>query len=154
MHGAETDVVRIFDDKLKISDKEMQDYLEQANLEKYGFKKTVEETTETDENGKITKKKTIHYKVTDDCSRVMFWEGVLEQRLPELLKASKLSKTTVKEVQSRITGRKTKSCTVGLEIHPNRCLKNRASDGKRKRSAGHCNWFCLFCWASSIRYAD
>ena len=74
VHGAETDVVRIFDDKLKISDKEMQDYLEQANLEKYGFKKTVEETTETDENGKITKKKTIHYKVTDDCSRVMFWK--------------------------------------------------------------------------------
>ncbi|CAB4043360.1 Hypothetical predicted protein, partial [Paramuricea clavata] len=109
--------------------KEMQDYLEQADLEKYGFTKTVEVSTETDENGKTTTKKTIYYKVTGDCSRVMFWEGVLEKRMPEELQASKLSSTSVKEVKSRIAGRKTKSCMIILEIHPNRCLKKMSGNG-------------------------
>ena len=91
MHGAETDVIRVFDDKLRLTNDEMEEYLKEADLERFGFTKTVEVSTETDENGKTTKKKTIYYKVTDDCSKVMFWESVLEQRLPEKLHASKLS---------------------------------------------------------------
>ena len=153
VYGAESDVVRIFDDKLRITDEEMQDYLKQADLERYGFTKTVEETTETDENGKTSKRKTIYYKVTDDCSKVMFWESVLEQRMPEKLHASKLSTITVKEVQNRIVGRKTKSCTVGLEIHPNRCLRKNYSNKLSKRSAAKdCN-DCGICWGASIQYA-
>jgi hypothetical protein len=35
VHGAESDVVHVFDDKLRLTDKEMQDYLKQADLEKY-----------------------------------------------------------------------------------------------------------------------
>jgi hypothetical protein len=35
VHGAESDVVRVFDDKLRLTDKEMQDYLKQADLEQY-----------------------------------------------------------------------------------------------------------------------
>ncbi|CAB4040135.1 Hypothetical predicted protein [Paramuricea clavata] len=151
VNGAESDVVRIFNDKLRLTNKEMQDYLKQADLERYGFTKTVEVSTETDENGKTTTKKTIYYKVTDDCSRVMFWEGILEQRLPEELQASKLSSTIVKEVKSRIAGRKTKSCTVMLEIHPKRCLKKIPDNGVSKRTAHQCNW-CLICFAASIRY--
>ena len=127
-------MVRVFDDKLRLTDEEMAEYLKQADLERYGFTKTVEFSTETDENGKTTKKKTIYYKVTDDCSRVAFWESVLEQRMPEKLQASKLSSITVKEVQRRIAGRQTKKCTVGLEIHPNRCLKkSKADNGVSKR---------------------
>ncbi len=140
MLGAEDDVVRVLYEKLHITSKEMQDYLKQANLEKYGFEKNVEISTKTGKNGKTTKK-TIYYLVTDDCSRVMFWEGVLEQRLPKKLKVS----TTVKEVQSRITGRKTKSCTVGLEIHTNRFSDKTVGNGESKRTAsGHgCNaWWC------------
>ena len=154
VYGAESDVVRVFDHKLHITDKEMQDYLKQADLERYGFEKTVETSTETDENGKITKKKTIYYKVTDDCNRVMFWERILEQRMPEKLQASKLSSTTVKEVQRRITGRKTKSCIVMLEIHPNRCLKKKSDDAVSKRSSAKgCNAKeCWVCWAASIQY--
>ena len=98
MRGAESDVVRVFDDKLRLTDEEMAEYLKQADLERYGFTKTVQSSIETDENGKTTKKKTIYYKVTDDCSRVAFWESVLEQRMPEELQASKLSSTIVKEV--------------------------------------------------------
>ena len=56
----------------------MQDYLKKADLERFGFTKTVEVSTETDENGRTTRKRTIYYKVTDNCSRVMFWEGILE----------------------------------------------------------------------------
>jgi hypothetical protein len=155
VYGAESDVVRVFDDKLRLTDKEMQDYLKQADLERYGFEKTVETSTETDENGKITKKKTIYYKVTDDCNRVMFWEGVLEQRMPEKLQASKLSSATVKEVQRRVVGRKTKSCTVMLEIHSNRCLNKTPDNGVSKRGARRgCGWWCLFCWSASIQYGN
>ena len=156
MHGAESDVVRVFDDKLRLTDEEMAEYLKQADLERYGFTKTVEVSTETDENGKTTRKKTIYYKVTDDCSRVAFWESVLEQRMPEKLQASKLSSSTVKEVQSRIAGRQTKSCMVMLEIHPNRCLKkSRAENGVSKRgTARGCSIWCRFCWSASIQYND
>jgi hypothetical protein len=85
----------------------------------------------------------------------MFWEGVLEKRMPEELQASKLSSTTVKEVKSRIAGRKTKSCTVMLEIHPNRCLKKMSGNGVSKRAATRgCNGGCGICWGASIRYAD
>ena len=130
----------------------MAEYLKQADLERYGFTKTVEFSTETDENGKTTKKKTIYYKETDDCSRVAFWESVLEQRMPEKLQASKLSSTTVKEVQRRIAGRQTKKCTVGLEIHPNRCLKkSKADNGVSKRGVRGCSWGAA-CWNASIQY--
>ena len=151
MYCGETDVVRIFDDQLHLTRKEMLDYLKQADLEKYGFEKTVEVCTVTDENGKTTKKTTIYYKVTDDCSRVAFWERVLEQRLPKELKASKLSSTTVKEVKSRIAGRRAKSCTVGLEVHPNRCLRKNSNNGVSKRGAAGCKW-CLICFNASIQY--
>lgn len=53
-------------------------YLEKADLEKYGFVKTTEVSTETDEHGKKKTKKTIYYKVTDDCSKVKFWESVAQ----------------------------------------------------------------------------
>ena len=153
MHGAESDVVRVFDDKIHLSNKKMEEYLKQADLERFGFKKTVEVSTVTDENGKTTKKKTIYYKVTDDCSRVMFWESVLEQRMPEELQASKLSSTTVKEVNSRIADRHTKSCTVMLEIHPNQCLRKSADNRVSKRGALWCSpVFCLICWGASVQY--
>ena len=153
VHGGESDVIRIFDGKLRLSEKQMQDYLKKADLENYGFTKTVEVSTETDENGRKTTKRTIYYKVTDDCSRVMFWEGVLEKRMPKELQASKLSQITVKEVEKRIAGRDTKQCTVGLEIHLNRCLTKSDNDGKSKRAARGCsNGFCLICFTAAISY--
>ena len=156
VHGAESDVVRIFDDKVRLTNEKMEEYLKQDDLERFGFTKTVEVSTETDENGKTTKKTTIYYKVTDDCSKVAFWESVLEQRMPEELQASKLSSATVKEVQRRISGRQTKSCMVMLEIHPNRCVKKGSVDNgvsKRGTARNICmRIFCSFCWAASIQY--
>ena len=136
-----------------MSRNEMFGYLKQADLEGNGFDKTVEDCTETDENGKTTKKTTIYYKVTDDCSTVAFWESVLEQRLPEKLQASKLSLTTVKEVKRRIAGRQTKKCTVGLEVHPNRCLEKSSDNGVSKRGTRRrrCSW-CLLCFNAAIQY--
>ena len=157
VHGAESDVVRIFDDKVSLTNEKMEEYLKKADLERYGFTKTVEVSTVTDENGKTTKKTTIYYKVTDDCSRVMFWESVLEQRMPEELQASKLSLTTVKEVNRRIADRQTKDCTVMLEIHPNRrCLMGSIDNGvnKRRTKRGCISWACLFCWGAAIQYKD
>jgi hypothetical protein len=157
VHGGETDVVRVFDENVKLTEEKMRGYLKEADLEEQGFIKTVEVSTETDENGRIIRKRTIYYRKTDDCSRVMFWESILEQRLPKGLRNSKLASTTVKEVQSRIGDRKTKSCTVGLEIHPNRCAKefpggNNVS--KRRMARGVCGWWCFFCWSATVVYDD
>ena len=156
MHCAETDVVRVFDEKLHFTEKEIFEYLKEADLEGYGFERTVEVSTETDENGKKTSKRTIYYKRTDDCSRVMFWESILDQRLPEKLRNSKITSTVVKEVKSRITGRKTKSCTVMVEIHPNRCLASAASGNsvsKRSKRAW-CGLICFVCKGVVIAYDD
>ncbi|XP_028402189.1 uncharacterized protein LOC114525164 [Dendronephthya gigantea] len=149
VNGAESDVVRVFDKKTQMSGEKVLEILEKADLEKYGFKKTVEQSTKTDENGKIVKKTTIYYLATDDCSRVWFWESILEQRLPAELRNSKFASTIVKEVKDRITGRKTKTCKVGLEIHPKRCLGNNSG----KRGIADCSWH-LVCWAASIKYTD
>ena len=153
VHGAENDVVRVFDPNLRMTKEEMQEYLKQADLERYGFMKTVEKTTTTDENGKVTVKKTIYYKVTDHCSRVMFWESVLEQRMPKKLPGSKIFSTVGKEVRSRIDGRKTKRCTVGLEIHPREGFKKIVDSGMSKRGAADAmaHWWCAY---SSIQYRD
>ena len=137
-------IVRIFDDKLHLTEKEMREYLKEADLEGYGFERTVEVSTETDENGRTRSKRTIYYKRTDDCSRVMFWESILEQRMSKKFADSKIFSTTVKEVKSRITGRKTKDCTVMLEIHPNKCSANTPDNSVSKRRL---NRWCLFCWA-------
>ncbi|XP_028402204.1 uncharacterized protein LOC114525180 [Dendronephthya gigantea] len=152
VYGGESDVLRVFDENIKLTEKEMEEYMKQADLEKYGFKRTEETTFETDENGEKKKRRTIYYKVTDDCSRAMFWEGVLEQRLPEKLKNLKIFSTTVKEIQNRIAGRKTKECTVGLEIHPDRCQK---SSGSKRRVARGCtaDW-CFICWSAAIVYGN
>ncbi len=161
--GAETDVVRVFDENLKISEHEMKEYLKKANLEKYGFQRSEEKSIETDENGRKMVKKTIYYMVTDDCSRVMFWESVLEQRLPDKLRKSHIFSKTVKEVKNRIQGRKTKGCRVGLEIHvkTNQCLLKKTADEnaeeiKRGLRKGCCNWFncCDGCSQATITYAD
>ena len=130
--------------------------LKKADLERFGFKKTVEISRETDENGKTTEKKTIHYKVTDQCTKVEYWEEILAKRLPKGWK--KWSLKTVKEVKRRIAGRKTKQCTFGLEIHPNRGCPQPDQSNKKKRALGRCGpWShccrCYYCSASSIRYA-
>lgn len=162
MKAAETDVVRVFDENLTLSEKEIAQCLKDANLEKYGFTRSEEKSTETDENGKKITKKTIYYLVTDDCSRVMFWESVLQQRLPKKLRESNIFMKTVKEVESRIKDRKTMTCKIGLEIHvnPNRCLirKTADKDGNIKRGLrrGCCNFFtcCNSCSSATIIYAD
>ncbi|XP_028402225.1 uncharacterized protein LOC114525204 [Dendronephthya gigantea] len=150
VYGAESDVLRVFDENLQLTEEEMEEYMKQADLEKYGFKRTEETTFETDENGEKRKRRTIYYKVTDDCSRVMFWEGILEQRLPEKLKSLRILSTTVKEIQNRIAGRKTKECTVGLEIHLDR---RRKSSGSKRSIAGGRG--CIgICWSAAIVYGN
>ena len=66
---AESDVVRVFNPKLQLSEEELLKILKEAKLEEAGFEKTVEISIETDENGKKTEKKTIHYMVQDLCSK-------------------------------------------------------------------------------------
>ena len=153
MYGSESDVVRVFDDKLHLSEKELEVYLKQADLGNYGFKKSIEFSTTTDENGKTTTKKTIYYKVTCDCSKTFIWEGILEQRLPEKLKQSNIFSITQKEVNKRLVGRKTKNCIVMLEIHPNKCLAKRSGSSITKRAAGWC-WNCGICSGVTINYDD
>ena len=143
VHCAETDVIRVFDRTMHLSEDKIFEYLKQADLENYGFVKTTEVSTETDENGKKTTKKTIYYKVTDDCSKVKFWESVLTKRLPKKFANPKIFSDTIKEVESRIIGRNTKSCTVILEVHPNSCLEDEKNASKRglRRPCGIC-WSC------------
>ncbi|XP_028396211.1 uncharacterized protein LOC114520183 [Dendronephthya gigantea] len=160
VYGAESDVVRVFDHKLRVTEEEMEEYLEKADLERHGFIKTIENSTTTDEFGRKRRKTTIYYKVTCDCSEVERWERILEQRLPKKLKRLDIFKTTVNEVKSRITGRKTESCTVGLEIHLGRCLKKSQKEKVGKRAAAkRCGWWskccgCTVCNSASIVYSD
>ena len=153
--------MRIFDENLHMTEQEMKQYLKKAQLEKYGFVRSEENSTEIDEDGKKIEKKTIHYMATGDCSRVPILERILEQRLPEKMRRADIFSKTVKEVQRRINGRKTEACKVGLELHvgPNRCLDKTANNnGKSKRSLrrGCCNWFncCDVCFEAAIIYAD
>ena len=128
----------------------MFEYLKQANLEKHGFVKTTEVSTETDENGKKTTKTSIHYKVTDDCSKVMYWESILSKRLPKKFTNPKIILDTVKEVESRIT----KSCTVILEVHPKSYKAHTAKNDVSKREA-RCRWpcwICRICFSARIAY--
>ena len=153
MYGGESDVVRVFDDKLRLTNKDLEEYLKQADLENYGFKKSIEFSTTTDENGKTTTKKTIYYKVTCDCSKVFVWEAILEQRLPKKMKQSDIISITQKEVNKRLVGRKTKNCIVALEIHPNKCLAKKPGNSISKRAAGWCG-VCGTCSAVTINYDD
>ena len=154
--------MRVFDENLQISEQEMKNYLKEAQLEKYGFVRSEEKSTETDEDGKKINKKTIYYTATDDCSKVMFWESILEQRLPEKLRRANIFSKTVKEVEKRIKERKTEACKVGLEIHVNedQCLADMSTkkSGKSKRSLrrGCCNWWncCHSCSRVAVIYAD
>ena len=130
----------------------MFEYLKQANLEKHGFVKTTEVSTETDENGKKTTKTSIHYKVTDDCSKVMYWESILSKRLPKKFTNPKVFLDTVKEVESRIIGRNTKSCTVILEIHHKACKAHTAKNDVSKREARRPCFICGVCSSARIAY--
>ena len=133
----------------------MLEYLEQANLEKYGFVKTNEVSTETDENGKKTTRTTIYYKVNDDCSKVMYWESILAKRLPKKFASPKIFLDTVKEIESRIMGRKTKSCTFILEVHTKPCLVERPENGVSKRELRRGCGFCIgSCSSGKIEFED
>ena len=72
---AESDVVRVFNPELKLSEKELLKILAEANLEEAGFKRTMESSFVTDENGQKTEKKTIYFMVKDECSKVGFWKA-------------------------------------------------------------------------------
>lgn len=156
--------MRVFDENLQISEQTIKKYLKEAQLEKYGFVRSEEKSTEIDEDGKKINKKTIYYIATDDCSRVMILESILEQRLPEKLRRANIFSKTVREVKSRIKGRKTKACKVGLELHVNlnRCSSDKTSnkikndENKRGLRRSCCNWWgcCKVCSEATIVYAD
>lgn len=124
--------------------------MKKANLEKYGFKKSVEVSTTSDENGKTTTKKTILYSVTDDCSKVVFWESILEQRLPALLLGSNITRTSTKEVQSRIARCRTQFSKFELEIHPK--MVGKQSDMTKRGASTKALLKCWFCAKSTIAY--
>ena len=156
---SENDVVRLFNPKLDLSEKELTKILKEAKLEEAGFKRTVESSTVTDENGKKTEKKTIYYMVKDHCTKVGFWEGVLEQRLPDDFLSSKIGSTLVREIESRIQGRSPKYCMIGLEIHVNRCLPDSENPGYQSKRRAGCGWWsdcrcqgCTNCNAVKIVY--
>ena len=153
VHGGETDVIRVYRGKLGLTDKEIDDYLKQADLENHGFEKTVEVRYETDKNGKKTRKRAVYFKVTDHCSNVGKWEAVLVQRLPEQLRASKLSSTILNEVKYRLAGRKTQSCAVILEVHYQCSPAETPLRSVNKRTARGC-WVCVgSCSSVAITYA-
>ena len=99
-------------------------------MESFGFKRTEETTTETDENGNIVRSKSINYQVTDDCTKVKYWEGILAQRLGKGWR--KRSSKMVREVKTRIAGKNTKQCEFGVEFQlKDDSQKNGENDAKR-----------------------
>ena len=130
----------------------MQNDLIKADLESYGFERTVETKREIDKKGQITVKKTIHYKVIDDCSKVGKWEKILAKRLPKYW--TKWFEKTEREVKKRIAGHKPKQCEFGVEIHPQRgCGKEKSiTNGGKKRVRRFTCWFCSGCSNAIIRF--
>lgn len=120
----------------------MEDALKNANLQEYGFVKTEELTTVKDENGKTTMKKTILYSVTDECSSVEYWEGLLERHFPDKLISSKMASDVVKGVQSRIQGRSTKYCVFGLEVHRKINPETQLRSKRAVKGASVKHWWC------------
>lgn len=139
-----TDDVPVLDDNIDLTEEELVEYMTEADLEKHGFERTAEISTGTDENGKKTSKRTVYYKRTDDCSRMMVWESILEQRLPEKLRNSKIFSTTVKEIESRIAGRKTRRCTIIVELRPIGLVNSSDVNSVSKRGypKGCFLWWC------------
>ena len=84
----ETDVIRVFDPKVKLPHSEMRALLAKADLVSAGFTKTEETQIITGEDGKKRKKLVISYTVHDACSNVTFWEGKRRARLPIFSKSS------------------------------------------------------------------
>ena len=159
VRGTESDVVRVFDDKLRLTKKEMEDHLKQANLERYGFNKTVEVSTETDENGKTTKKTTIYWwyvqgywwllqsGVLGKCfGATHAWRAASFKAVCNYCQRS--SKAYRRSPDERLHG--------VLEIHPNQCVKKGSVDNgvsKRGTARNICmHIYCMFCWAASIQY--
>ena len=155
LDAAETDVLRIFDPNLKMTNKQLMEVLAKANLTAYGFEMTKETAIETDENGKKTLKITIRYMVTDACSMAEFWLKLLKQRIPGLdSNGLKLGKTFVREIKTRVNNRGTKYCKIGLEIHLSRCPRQPVTSANRltKRSSQRgCHW-CIICFNAKIVY--
>ena len=156
LDAAESDVLRVFDPNFMMTNKQLMEVLAKANLTAYGFEMTKEMAIETDGNGEEIVKKTIHYMVTDACSKDKFWLDILKERIPGLdSNGLKLGKTLVREVKSRINDRGTKYCNIGLEIHLNRCPRRPVTPVNRltKRSPqSGCGLLCLFCFTAKIAY--
>lgn len=79
----ESDVIRIFNPKVKITPEKLKDILAKAQLELAGFAKYEETSYVTDENGKGIVKKITYYIVQDECSERSKWERILRERLPK-----------------------------------------------------------------------
>ena len=152
VHGGETDVIRVHADKLALTNKQIDDYLKQADLENHGFEKTEEIKYETDKDGKKTMARTVYFKVTDLCFNVGKWEAVLAQRLPKQLSPSKLSSSILDETKYRLAGRNTKSCTVVLEVHYQCSPVENSRRGLSKRAPRLCYGCIGICWAAVITY--
>ncbi|CAB4045605.1 Hypothetical predicted protein, partial [Paramuricea clavata] len=101
----ETDVIRVFDPKVKLPLPETRALLTKADLVSAGFTKTEETQIVTGENGKKRKKLVISYIVQDACSNVTFWEEKLRTRLPIFSKS--LTRKVIDEVEERIDNRTT-----------------------------------------------
>ena len=80
---AETDVIRVFNPKMRMQPKKLKEILSKAQLELAGFTKTEETRSDTDKNGKTIVKKITYYIVKDDCSKRSKWDKILRERLPE-----------------------------------------------------------------------
>lgn len=141
---AETDVVRVFDPNLQLSEEAVMKILKEMDLNWQDHTSSVQTSvvTRSMEYGKNRKEteKTIRFMVQNPCSKAGFWKGVFEQNLPDHLLSSKIGSTFVRDIQSRVNGRKTKYCKIGLEFIT-------TSVGPKR---GY-NW-CFFYWFAQIVY--
>ena len=79
----ESDVIRVFNPKMRMTPEKLKYILSKAKLELAGFNKSEKTRYETDENGKRIVKKITYYIVQDDCSQSSKWDSILRERLPK-----------------------------------------------------------------------
>ena len=83
MHGGETDVVRVFDENVKLTEENMRGYLKEADLEEQGFSKLwksplkLTKTAESQEREQFTTERQMI--AQESCFGKVFWNNACQR---------------------------------------------------------------------------
>ncbi|KAJ7377418.1 hypothetical protein OS493_029318 [Desmophyllum pertusum] len=140
--------MRIYDrDYVKVSDTQMRKMLDEADLEKHGFKLEITSKLTSgsgSDSGQAYQKTYFYYKVVD-CSLVPEVDEQLEYLIPGVFGSKVITKTN-REIRNRKLDH-LKQCKTGLEVHFKEDLgyygtKIATPERRTKRNARKAHFWC------------